>query len=61
MDQLIKKVIASTLAGFLGAVVVDLDKWKTADSDQFNWKLALKRWIQGAVTGAITALGIGAV
>jgi hypothetical protein len=61
MDQLIKKVIASTLAGFLGAVVVDLDKWKTADSDQFNWKLALKRWVQGAVTGAITALGIGAV
>lgn len=61
MDQLIKKVIASTLAGFLGAVVVDLDKWKTADSDQFDWKLALKRWIQGAVTGAITALGMNAV
>ena len=61
MDQLIKKVIASALAGFLGAVVVDLDKWKTADSDHFDWKLALKRWIQGAVTGAITALGMNAV
>jgi hypothetical protein len=61
MDQLIKKVIASTLAGFLGAVVVDLDKWKTADSDHFDWKLAVKRWIQGAVTGAITALGMNAV
>jgi hypothetical protein len=61
MDQLIKKVIASALAGLLGAVVVDLDKWKTADSDHFDWKLAVKRWIQGAVTGAITALGINAV
>ncbi len=27
MDQLIKKVIASALAGFLGAVVVDLEKF----------------------------------
>jgi hypothetical protein len=40
--------------------MVDLDKWKTSIDAQFDFKLAAKRWLAGAVSGAAAALGFGA-
>jgi hypothetical protein len=36
-----------------------LDKWKKSELDKFDWKLAIKRYFMGAVTGAVAAAGFG--
>ena len=59
MNELVKKVIAGAVSGFVSAVLVDLDKWKQSALDVFDWKLAIKRYFMGAVTGAVTAAGFG--
>lgn len=44
--------------GFLTAFLVDLNAWsKSKATDSFDWKLAFKRWLAGAVTGVTTAIG----
>ena len=53
-----KKIVAGAIAGFVGAAVVDVHAWSKSDG-KFDWPLAVKRWIAGAVSGATAALGIG--
>lgn len=61
-NELIKKVAVSAVAGFVSAFMVDLDKWKQADANAtFDWSLALKRWLIGALGGVFTALGLQGV
>lgn len=61
-NELIKKVAVSALAGFISALMIDLDKWKHADANaKFDWALALKRWLMGALGGVLTALGLQGV
>jgi hypothetical protein len=48
------------LLGFLGAVMFDLQKWNEAVGFSFDWKIALVRWVKGAVAGALGALGVSA-
>lgn len=55
-----KKIIAGAVSGFVGALVTDLHAWSTGGGS-FDWILALKRWIAGAITGATTAAGLGAL
>jgi hypothetical protein len=38
----------------------DLQKWNESVGFGFDWKIAVKRWIKGAVTGAAGALGVSA-
>lgn len=60
----IKKIIAGAVAGFVAAALVDLDAWsKWNESDgkyPFDFRVALKRWIYGAVSGAMAGFGLGA-
>jgi len=56
----LKKIVAGAVSGFLGAFVVDLNAWKKA-TGSFDWGLAAKRWVSGAVSGAMAALGMGQI
>ena len=51
-----KKIIAGAVSGFVAAFVVDLHAW--SKNDKFDWGIAFKRWVAGAVTGAMGALGM---
>jgi hypothetical protein len=60
MNELLKKIIAGALSGFVSAFLVDLNAWKSNEAmEHFNWALAIKRWLAGAVSGALTGLGMG--
>ena len=56
-----KAIIAGAVAGFVSALVVDLNAWSKHKSknedDKFSWNLAVKRWMAGGATGAATAAG----
>lgn len=52
-----RKGLVGAFAGFLSAVVVDVNAWVKAN-DKFDWGLAVKRWIAGAVTGFAAGMGI---
>ena len=56
----IKKIIAGALSGFVAAAVVDIHAWSKT-SERFDWALAVKRWVAGAVSGASAAIGIGSL
>jgi len=61
MNTLLKKVIAGAIGGLLGAVMVDLDAWRKSGSLDFDFKLALKRWIAGTISGGLSGLGMSQV
>lgn len=53
-NELIQKIIAGAVAGLLGTIKTDLDAWsKAPDGAKFDWPLALRRWVEGAATGAV--------
>ena len=52
-----KLLIAGAVTGFLGALVTDINAWSRS-GDAFIWSLAVKRWIAGAVSGALGAAGL---
>jgi hypothetical protein len=57
-----QNVLAGAVAGFLAALIVDLNAWKHAIEQglgfEFDWKLALVRWVTGIISGALAGLGI---
>jgi len=60
MNELVKKIVAGALSGFVSAFLVDLNAWKSNEAmEHFNYALAIKRWLAGAVSGALTGLGMG--
>lgn len=60
-----RPIVAAAVAGAISAAVVDYGafrSWKSFDDlKTFNFKMALFRWIQGAVTGAIGASSYSAL
>lgn len=56
------QVIAGAFSGFLAAAAVDFHafaSWKRVeDAMTYNWKVAVFRWVQGAVAGAIGGLSL---
>ena len=62
-NELIQKIAAGALAGLFGAMKTDLDAWGKNPGTRFDWSLALRRWIEGAASGAVgmyaVALGMG--
>lgn len=56
----VKALIAGAVSGFLAAFVVDLRKWSTS-TGPFDWMVAAKSWLAGAISGAIGAAGLGVV
>ena len=53
------------LTGFGSAAIVDIDaflQWKSVDDARtYDYRRAILRWIQGAVSGAIVGTGYGAL
>lgn len=60
MTELTKKLIAGAISGFLAAAVVDVQAWSKS-KEPFDWGLALKRWVAGAISGATGAFGVDAL
>lgn len=58
-----KAIVAGAVSGFVAAAVVDVNAWSKRDdkADPFDWWLAFKRWVAGAVSGAAGAAGFGAL
>lgn len=56
----IKAVIAGAVSGFVSALVIDVSAWSKSnkkDGSAFDFKLAFQRWIAGAMTGGMAAMG----
>lgn len=53
-----KKLIAGAISGIIAAVLVDLDAYKNSEGP-YNWSVAVRRIVIGAVTGALGAVGLG--
>lgn len=58
-------LVAGALSGLLSAAAVDYAAFRTWDDwhdlTSYSWGLATFRWVQGAIIGAIAALGVGAL
>lgn len=58
-------VVRGALVGALGAAYVDIAafrKWQSFhDAAEYGWGLASWRWFQGAVLGALSAVGLNTV
>jgi len=58
-------LVRGAISGIVAAATVDLHAfltWKSVnDVKGYNWSTAAFRWAQGAVTGALTAAGMGAM
>lgn len=57
-----RKLLAGAISGFVSAALVDLNAWAKADKAEpgtkFDLNLAAKRWLTGALSGAMTAAGL---
>jgi hypothetical protein len=55
-------ILTGAIGGFLAATSVDLDafiKARAKDPElKFDWVLAVSRWVQGAIAGALPGLGV---
>ena len=64
MDWLQHSVVRGALTGIVAAAAVDyaaFRSWKSfADARGYSWSVAAFRWVQGAITGALAALGLDA-
>lgn len=62
-DVFRNRIVQGALAGALAAALVDFNAfraWKSwHDVATYSWSTAAFRWVQGAVTGAVTAAGLG--
>ena len=56
-------ILKGAIGGALSAAAVDFAafrSWKSFnDVHTYAWGLALFRWVQGAIIGAVTAAGLG--
>lgn len=63
MSPLGVKVLSGAITGWAGAAAADYHAFLTwqsfDDCVKYNWKLSAFRWLQGVVSGAVTAFGIG--
>lgn len=56
-------IVAGAISGLMAAAVVDLHAFRSwhsfQDARAYDWGVASWRWFQGAITGALAALGMG--
>ncbi len=61
--QIVQAAFHGALTGWASAATVDFVAFKTwksfDDAKTYNWSVALWRWLQGAVTGAVAGAGLG--
>jgi len=62
---LTNRIVTGAISGVLAAAAVDYHAfltWKSFDDVKHDqWSTALFRWVQGAVMGAATSAGLGAL
>ena len=62
-ELLANRLFQAALAGVLAAAAVDLQAFRSFKSlsefASYSWSTAIFRWGQGAIVGALTALGLG--
>jgi hypothetical protein len=55
-------ILAGALSGLISAAKLDFDafrRWKSFDEAlSYNWGIALWRWLQGGIIGAVTGAGL---
>lgn len=65
MELLNQPIVKGALAGLLSAAAVDIQAFRAFkslnDLVAYSWGLAAFRWAQGAIVGALTAAGLGAI
>ena len=65
MDWLSNPIVQGAVTGAATAAAVDwaaFKAWKKwQDIVTYDWSVATFRWVQGAVVGAVTAAGFGAL
>lgn len=65
MEILQHPVARGAMSGVVAAAAVDIAafrSWRSFDeAAAYEWKLAAWRWFQGAVWGALVAVGLGGV
>ena len=63
LKPLLVSALHGALTGWASAAGVDyhaFSQWKSLDeAKKYNWSTAIWRWIQGAITGAVTGTGLG--
>lgn len=53
-----RRVAVGALGGFVAAALVDVHAWSRSPlGSAFSWNLAIRRWIAGAVSGALAGMG----
>jgi hypothetical protein len=59
------RAVHGALVGWISTAAVDYQAFRTwksvQDALKYDWSIALWRWLQGAVLGAVSNSGIGAV
>jgi len=64
-EPMVRAVAKGALGGWAGAAAVDYHafrSWKRIDEARaYDWSTAIFRWVQGAISGALTSAGIGTV
>ncbi len=59
-EFMIHSVIHGAALGLIGAIVADLDAWKSGDPlAPFDWKKAGRRYLYAVLLGASAGAGIG--
>jgi hypothetical protein len=59
VNSILKRALNGAASGFIAALLVDVHSWsKYPEGSAFDWNLAVKRWIGGAVAGAAMSMGI---
>lgn len=51
-----KLIITAMVGGFIAALAVDISAWARSNGEKFDWGLAFKRWVAGAISGLSAGL-----
>ena len=57
MNPLAHKILAGVVSGLMTGVVHDLGAWAKTPG-RYDWNLAIRRWVRGAIYGAVIGAGI---
>lgn len=56
-DDFLNQLIRGAVGGFVGALAVDVNAWSKTN-ERFDWGLAVKRWLAGAMTGLASSIAM---
>lgn len=64
-DLMVHPVVRGAVAGAVAAAAIDVAAFRSfktfTEFQAYDWRIAAVRWAQGAVVGALAALGFAAV